>query len=179
MKEKKFWTEWWNFKWNSAIIQDWGCGGQGCYFQPNPRVISQISASHKCTDPVFMTYMCIFDSLISVQNIRFCVKTPCKYYYFMNCIFKNRKVWIWKLSFLFVVWNILLPIERRPYGLHMMIALQLYLFGSYCFTWPEMQIRYLYMLKTFEGFDGADFSIFFAFTCCGCLDKIWQGLLIQ
>ena len=54
--EKKYlWTEWWNFKWNSAIIQDWGCGGQRYYFQPNPRVISQISASHECTDPVFMT----------------------------------------------------------------------------------------------------------------------------
>ena len=32
-----FWTECWNSKWNSAIIQDRGCGGQGCYFQPNPR----------------------------------------------------------------------------------------------------------------------------------------------
>ena len=68
--------------------------------------------------------------------------------------------------------NFLLPFERRPYGLHMLIALQLYLFGSYCFTWPEGNIRYLYMLKTFEGFDGADFSIFFAFTCCGCLVEI-------
>ena len=29
-----------------------GCGGQGCYFQPNPRVISQMSASHECTDTV-------------------------------------------------------------------------------------------------------------------------------
>jgi hypothetical protein len=38
-----------------ALIQDWGCGGQGCYFQTNPRVISQISASHECTDTVFMT----------------------------------------------------------------------------------------------------------------------------
>ena len=53
--KKKFWTEWWNFKWNSAIIQNWGCGGRGCYFQPNPRVIGQISASHECTDLVFMT----------------------------------------------------------------------------------------------------------------------------
>ena len=32
-----------------------GCGGHGCYFQPNPSVISQISASHECTDTVFMT----------------------------------------------------------------------------------------------------------------------------
>ena len=27
-----------------------GCGGHACYFQPNPRVISQNSASHECTD---------------------------------------------------------------------------------------------------------------------------------
>ena len=38
-----------------APIQDWGCGGQGCYFQPNPSVISQMSISHERTDTVFMT----------------------------------------------------------------------------------------------------------------------------
>jgi hypothetical protein len=32
-----------------------GCGGHGCYFQLNPRVISQMSASHKCTNIIFMT----------------------------------------------------------------------------------------------------------------------------
>ena len=52
--KKKFWTEWWNFKWNSPIIEDWGFGGQGCYFQPKPSVISQMSASHECTGTVFM-----------------------------------------------------------------------------------------------------------------------------
>ena len=31
-----------------------GCGGHGCYFQPNPRVISQNSASYKCTNTIFM-----------------------------------------------------------------------------------------------------------------------------
>ena len=69
--KNKIWTEWFNFKWNSAIIQEWGCGGQGCYFQPNPRVISQISASHKCTDPVFMTWKCTFDGLIVFKTSRF------------------------------------------------------------------------------------------------------------
>ena len=49
-----------------ALIQDWGCGGQGCYFQPNPSVISQMSASHECTDMFFVTLKCIFDGLISV-----------------------------------------------------------------------------------------------------------------
>ena len=32
-----------------------GCGGHRDYFQSNPRVISQMSTSHKCTDIVFMT----------------------------------------------------------------------------------------------------------------------------
>ena len=49
-----------------APIQDWGCGGQGCYFQPNPSLITQMSASHWCTDMFFVTLKCIFDGLISV-----------------------------------------------------------------------------------------------------------------
>ena len=43
LKNNFFWIEWWNFKWNPAILQSWGCGGQGCSFWPNPRVISQMS----------------------------------------------------------------------------------------------------------------------------------------
>ena len=39
----------------SGTLSVGGCGGHGCYFQPNLRVISQISASQKCTDYVFMT----------------------------------------------------------------------------------------------------------------------------
>ena len=72
-EKKIFWTEWWNFRWNSAIIQDWGRGGQGCYFQPNPRAIGQISACHEHIDLVLMTLKRTFDGLISVQNITFCV----------------------------------------------------------------------------------------------------------
>ena len=52
LKKKNISAEWWNYKWNSAIIQVWGCGGQGCYFQPNP---NEMSESHKCTNFVFMT----------------------------------------------------------------------------------------------------------------------------
>ena len=59
--------------WIFGTLSVGGCGGHGCYFQPNLRVISQISASQKCTDSVFMTLKCTFDGLISVQNIRFCV----------------------------------------------------------------------------------------------------------
>ena len=54
-EKKYFWTEWWNFKINSAIIQDWCCGGQGCYFQPNPGVISQMSAPQEYTDTLIIT----------------------------------------------------------------------------------------------------------------------------
>ena len=38
-----------------ATLAVGGCGGHGWYFQPNPKVISQMSASYKCTDSVFIT----------------------------------------------------------------------------------------------------------------------------
>ena len=41
--------------WIFGTLSVGGCGGHGCYFQPNPRVINQISASHERTGPVFMT----------------------------------------------------------------------------------------------------------------------------
>ena len=49
-----------------SAFQVWGCEGQGCYFQPNPSIISQMSASYECTDMFLMTLKCIFDGLISV-----------------------------------------------------------------------------------------------------------------
>ena len=41
--------------WILHTVSVGGCWGHGCYFQPNPRVISQISTTHECTDFVFMT----------------------------------------------------------------------------------------------------------------------------
>ena len=52
--------------WTFGTFSVGGCGGHGCNFQPNPRVINQMSASHECTDMFFMTLKCIFDGLISV-----------------------------------------------------------------------------------------------------------------
>ena len=52
--------------WIFGTLSVRGCGGHGCYFQPNPRVISQNSASHECTDTFTITQKCIFDGLISV-----------------------------------------------------------------------------------------------------------------
>ena len=63
--------------------------------------------------------------------------------------------------------------KRRPHGLHFLVALQFYLYGSYSFTWSERGIRYLYMLKTFEGFDGADYSRFLAFTASEYQDYLF------
>ena len=65
-----------------ALFQDWGCGGQGCYFQPNPSVISQMSAPHECTDTVFMTSKCIFDGLTRVYFRAYRVWTPCSKLFF-------------------------------------------------------------------------------------------------
>ena len=53
--------------------------------------------------------------------------------------------------------------KRRPYGLHILIAMQLYGYASYCLTWEERSLRYLYMLKTFEGFDAVDYSRYYSF----------------
>ena len=63
--------------WIFDIFSVGGCGGHGCYFQPNPKVISQNSASHKCTDSVFWTNKCIFDGLMSVCFGADRVGTPC------------------------------------------------------------------------------------------------------
>ena len=41
--------------WIFGTLSIGGCGGHGCHFQPNPCVISQISAHKKCTNTVFMT----------------------------------------------------------------------------------------------------------------------------
>ena len=41
--------------WILGTLSFGGCGGHGCYFQQHPRVKSQNSASHECTDSVFMT----------------------------------------------------------------------------------------------------------------------------
>ena len=73
---------------NPGTFSVGGFGGHRGYFQPNPRVISQMSASHKCTDPVFMIPTCIFDGLISVYFRAYRVWTPCT---------KNiKEVWGWK-----------------------------------------------------------------------------------
>ena len=56
----------------------------------------------------------------------------------------------------------------RHYGLHLLIALQFYIFASYAFKWTELILRYLYLLNVFEGFDGSDYSRYSAFQSCVC-----------
>ena len=38
--------------WNFGTLSAGGCGGHGCYFRPNPRVISQNSAFYNCTGTI-------------------------------------------------------------------------------------------------------------------------------
>ena len=52
----------------------------------------------------------------------------------------------------------------RPNGLHVLIAIQLYMYASYAFVVEEKIMKYLYLSKVFEGFTGADYSIFSAFS---------------
>ena len=58
--------------------------------------------------------------------------------------------------------------KMRRYGIHLLIALQFYIYASYAFTWTEGILRYLYLLDVFEGFDGSDYSKYSAFQSCGC-----------
>ena len=43
--------------WILGTLSAGGCGGHWYNFQPNPRVINQISASHEFTDPIFVTIL--------------------------------------------------------------------------------------------------------------------------
>ena len=58
--------------------------------------------------------------------------------------------------------------KTRCYGIHLLIALQFYIYASYAFTWEEGRLRYLYLLNVFEGFDGSDYSIYSTFQSCVC-----------
>ena len=56
----------------------WGRGGQEGWFFKKKIWLHQMSASNECTDTVFMTQKCIFNSLISVFFRRYRVWTPCR-----------------------------------------------------------------------------------------------------
>ena len=45
-------------------------------------------------------------------------------------------------------------LKRRPRGMHWLIAIQMFAFALYWFVVQEFHLRYLYMLKSFDGFDG-------------------------
>ena len=51
----------------------------------------------------------------------------------------------------------------RPKGLHVLIAIQFGMYASYCFVLEEKAVRYLYLLKLFEGFTATDYSRFYAY----------------
>ena len=54
-----------------------GCGGQGCYFWPNPRVISKNSAIQDDQNTFKPKLACIFLPARAKWNITVCVGTPC------------------------------------------------------------------------------------------------------
>ena len=64
--------------------------------------------------------------------------------------------------------------KRRDRGLHWLIAIQIFLFIAYWFVvYETAEMRYLYMLKTFDGFSGADYSYYNAY----CTALSFFGLL--
>ena len=65
--------------------------------------------------------------------------------------------------------------KRREGGIHWLIAIQIYLLSTYWFALYEIaDMRYLYMLKTLDGFTGQDYSYYTTFnSCLSCV-----GLLV-
>ena len=55
-------------------------------------------------------------------------------------------------------------LKRRPRGMHWLIAIQMFAFALYWFVVQEFHLRYLYMLKTFDGFDGTSYSWYIIFS---------------
>ena len=72
------------FYWNFAISQNWGCGGQGCYFWPNPRVISKKSAIQNSQITFKPKLPCIFLPARAKWNVTVCIGTPCISYCHSN-----------------------------------------------------------------------------------------------
>ena len=54
-----------------------GCGGHGCYFKPNPRLISQMSLANEYTDIFFMDESSILDAHLRLLFRTFHYETPC------------------------------------------------------------------------------------------------------
>ena len=60
-------------------FQNWGCGGQGCYFWPNSRFIRKNSDTQNSQTTFKPNLTYIFLSTIAKWSIKVCVGTPCKY----------------------------------------------------------------------------------------------------
>ena len=54
-----------------------GCGGQGCYFWPNPRVIRKNSTIQDSQNTFKPKLACIFLPIRAKWSIQVCVETPC------------------------------------------------------------------------------------------------------
>ena len=80
----------------------------------------------------------------------------------------NSQNFFSKLIFIPFIELIKTIFKIRCHGIHLLIALQFYIFASYAFKWTELSLRYLYLLNVFEGFDGSDYSRYSAFQSCVC-----------
>ena len=55
-----------------------GCGGHRCYFQPNPRIISQMSLANEYTENFFMDESSILDAHLRLLFRAYHYETPCR-----------------------------------------------------------------------------------------------------
>ena len=61
-----------------AILQNWGCGGQECYFEPNPKVKSQMSIANEHTNTFDLANFEFKDTVNATYIMAFWDRTPCK-----------------------------------------------------------------------------------------------------
>ena len=88
MNKTNFLNKLTEFYWNFGISQNCGCGGQACYFWPNPRVIRKNSTIQDSQNTFKPKLACIFLPIRAKWSIQVCVETPCR----TNNCWRFRKV---------------------------------------------------------------------------------------
>ena len=91
------------FQWNFALSQNWGCGGQGGYFWPNQRIITQMPPTQDSQNTFKPSLTCIFVSartryIMSIPNGRPCTFPPSVL--FFSLMQKCKCYCIWHSFFL-------------------------------------------------------------------------------
>ena len=87
------------FQWNFALSQNWGCGGQGGYFWPNQRIITQMPPTQDSQNTFKPSLTCIFVSartryIMSIPNGRPCRVLQAKGTVILIWSLYSKRTWV-------------------------------------------------------------------------------------